>query len=151
TFTAPSRVTSFRFSILLSTPWPRGMQTQDTTWSVFYNPVSDSFPHVNAKPRWKQVGVNYDGTYSLQSGLLLMDVNHSAVVFFFNTSKHMFFYRSDNLSRSENASAEARLALPTAAGPDAVAILGLADSVKFVGLGIGSGKIGFATFNPSSL
>ncbi|MEO6209238.1 MAG: hypothetical protein ABIQ10_03835, partial [Gemmatimonadaceae bacterium] len=41
TFTAPSRVTSFRFSILLSTPWPRGMQTQDTTWSVFYNPVSD--------------------------------------------------------------------------------------------------------------
>ena len=26
TFTAPSRVTSFRFALLLSTPWPRGMQ-----------------------------------------------------------------------------------------------------------------------------
>lgn len=149
TFTAPSRVTSFRFSILLSTPWPRGMQTQDTTWSVFYSPVSDSFPDANAKPRWKQIGVNYGGTYSLSSGSLLMDANH--VVFFLNLSKDMFFYRSDNLSRSENAYVEAKLALTTAAGPNPVAIVGLADSVKFVGLGIGSGKIGFATFNPATL
>ncbi|MEO8881158.1 MAG: hypothetical protein ABI446_12265 [Gemmatimonadaceae bacterium] len=151
TFTAPSKVTSFRFSILLSTPWPRGLQSQDTTWKVFYDPASDSFPDADAKPRWKQVGVNYGGTYSLSSGTLLMDVNHAGTIFGINFSNDMFFYRSDNLNRSENAYVEAKLALTTAAGANPVAILGLADSVKFVGLGIGSGKIGFATFDPHSL
>lgn len=150
TFTAPKAVTSFRFTILLSSPWPRGtVQTQDTSWSTFYNPSSDSFPDVNASPRWKTVGVNYGGTYSLSSGSLLMDVNHSVV--FFISSNDMFFFRSDNLNRSENAYVEAKLALTTSGGSNPVAVLGLADSVKFVGLGIGNGKIGFATFNPSSL
>ena len=77
TFTAPSRVTSFRFALLLSTPWPRGLQAQDTTWKTFYNPVSDSFPDTNAKPPWKTIGVRFGGTYSLSGGTLLMDVNHS--------------------------------------------------------------------------
>ena len=149
TFTAPSRVTSFRFLILLSSPWPRGLQTQDTSWSVFYNPVSDSFPDANAKPRWKPIGVNFGGTYSLSSGALKMDVKHSVVII--NTSNDLFFYRSDNLSRSENAYAETRLALTAGSGANPVAVLGLADSVKFVALGIGSGKIGFATFDPNSL
>jgi hypothetical protein len=150
TFTAPSRVTSFRFLILLSSPWPRGMQVQDTSWSTFYNPTSDSFPDANAKPRWKPIGVRFGGTYSLSSGALLMDVNHSAVLFF-NTSNDMFFFRSDNLNRSENAYAETRLALTASGGGNPVAVLGLADSVKFVGLGIGNGKIGFATFDSGTL
>ena len=63
----------------------------------------------------------------------------------------MFFYRSDNLNRSENAYAEARLALTTSGGSKPVAILAFADSVKFVGLGIGNGKIGFATFDSNAL
>jgi hypothetical protein len=149
TFTAPKAVTSFRFVILLSSPWPRGgVQTQDTSWSTFYNPVSDSFPDVNASPKWKPIGVNFGGTYSLASSSLLMSVNHSIV--FFIASNDMFFFRSDNLNRSENAYVEARLALTNSGGTNPVAILGLADSVKFVGLGIGNGKIGFATFNPST-
>lgn len=150
TFSAPARVTSFRFVILLSAPWPRGLQAQDTSWSLFYNPVSDSFPDANAKPRWKQIGVNYGGTSSLSLGTLLMDVNH-LVIFFFNLSNDQFFYRSDNLSRSENAYAEMRLALTSSGGPNPVAVLGLADSVKFVGLGVGNGKVGFATFDPNTL
>ncbi|MDQ2766555.1 MAG: hypothetical protein M3Y30_05305 [Gemmatimonadota bacterium] len=150
TFTAPSRVTSFRFALLLSTPWPRGLQAQDTTWSTLYNPASDSFPDVNAKPRWKTIGVNFGGTYSLSAGTLLMDVNH-LVILFFNLSNDMFFYRADNLNRSENAYAEARLALTASGGGKPVAILALADSVKFVGLGIGNGKIGFATFDQNAL
>jgi hypothetical protein len=150
TFTAPSRVQSFRFQILLSSPWPRGLQSRDTSWSIFYSPTSDSFPNTNAKPRWKPIGVNFGGSYALSSGALNMSVNHS-VVFFFNTSTDQLFFRSDNLNRSENAYAEMRLALTSSAGGNPVAVLGLADSVKFVGLGIGSGKIGFATFNPSSL
>jgi hypothetical protein len=150
TFTAPSRVTSFRFALLLSTPWPRGMQAQDTSWSTLYNPASDSFPDVNASPIWKQIGVRYGGTYALSGGTLQMDVNHLAILFL-NFSNDQFFYRSDNLNRSENAYAEARLALPTSGGGKPVAILALADSVKFVGLGIGNGKIGFATFDQSAL
>jgi hypothetical protein len=150
TFSAPSRVTSFRFSILLSSPWPRGLQAQDTSWSTYYNPASDSFPDANAKPRWKTIGVNYGGTYSLSSGALKMSVNHVAVLFF-NFSTDMFFFRSDNLNRSENAYAETRLALTTSGGSKPVAILALADSVKFVGLGIGNGKIGFATFDSNAL
>jgi hypothetical protein len=150
TFTAPSRVTSFRFALLLSTPWPRARQAQDTSWSTFYNPVSDSFPDVNASPRWKTIGVNYGGTYALSAGSLLMDVNHS-IVFFFNFSNDQFFYRADNLSRTENAYVEARLALTNSGGGKPVAILALADSVKFVGLGIGNGKIGFATFDQNAL
>jgi hypothetical protein len=155
TFSAPSRVTSFRFALLLSTPWPRGMQGQDTTWSTLYNPTSDSFPDVNAKPRWKTIGVNYGGTYALSSGssgtppALQMDVNHLAILFL-NFSNDQFFYRSDNLNRSENAYAEARLALTSSGENKPVAILALADSVKFVGLGIGNRKIGFATFNQST-
>ena len=62
----------------------------------------------------------------------------------------MFFYRSDNLNRSENAYIESRLSLPTSGGSKPVMILALADSVKFVGLGIGNGKIGFATFNQTT-
>ena len=150
TFTAPSRVTSFRFALLLSTPWPRAMQSQDTSWSTFYNPASDSFPDTNAKPPWKQIGVNYGGTYALSGGALQMDVNH-LVIFFLNFSNDMFFYRSDNLNRSENAYAETRLALTSSGGAKPVAILALADSVKFVGLGIGNGKIGFATFDQNAL
>jgi hypothetical protein len=150
TFTAPSRVTSFRFALLLSTPWPRGMQAQDTSWSVLYNPASDSTPDVNAKPRWKTVGVNPGGTNTLSSGALQMDVNH-LVLFFLNFSTDQFFYRSDNLNRSENAYAEARLTLTQGGGSKPVAILALADSVKFVGLGIGNGKIGLATFDPNAL
>src|SRR5665647_2451155 len=149
TFTAPSRVTSFRFSILLSTPWPRGLQAQDTSWSVLYNPVSDSFPDTNAKPPWKTIGVNFGGTSAMSSGSLQMAVTH--LVFFFNFSTDQFYYRSDNLNRTENAYAEARLALTASGGTNPVAILGLADSVKFVALGIGSGKIGFATFDQSTL
>jgi hypothetical protein len=149
TFSAPSRVTSFRFSIVLSSPWPRGLQAQDTSWSTFYSPASDSFPDANAKPRWKTIGVNYGGTYSLSSGALTMDVNH-LMILFFNFSNDKFFFRSDNLSRSEKAYAEARLALTTSGGSKPVAILALADSVKFVGLGIGNGKIGFATFDSNA-
>jgi hypothetical protein len=153
TFSAPSRVTSFRFALLLSTPWPRGMQTQDTSWSILYNPASDSLPDTQAKPRWKTIGVNYGGTYGLSSDALpklQMDVNHRIVFFFFNFSDDQFFYRSDNLNRNENAYAEAKLALTSSGGSKPVAILALADSVKFVGLGIGNGKIGFATFDQSA-
>lgn len=150
TFTAPSRVQSFRFQILLSSPWPRGLQSRDTSWSVFYNPTSDSFPDANAKPRWKPIGVNFGGSYSLSPGTLNMSVTHSAILFF-NASTDQLFFRSDNLNRSENAYAETRLALTTSGGSNPVAVLGLADSVKFVGLGIGNGKVGFATFNPTSL
>jgi len=44
---------------------------------------------------------------------------------------------------------ESRLKL-TAGGSNPVMILALVDSVKFVGLGIGNGKIGMATFNFNS-
>jgi hypothetical protein len=61
TFQAPSSVNSFRFTVLLSAPWPRGMQTQDTSWTVAYNPTSDSLPDNGASPRWKRIGQNVDG------------------------------------------------------------------------------------------
>lgn len=64
-----------------------------------------------------------------------MGVNHSVVLFFNNTSNDMFFFRSDNLNRSENAYAKAWLALTASGGGNQVTVLGLADSVKFVGLG----------------
>ena len=67
TFNAPSSVNSFRFSVLLSAPWPRGMQAQDTSWAVAYNPTADSLPDVNASPRWKRIGLDYGGTYSTSS------------------------------------------------------------------------------------
>jgi hypothetical protein len=100
TFTAPSKVNSFRFFVILSSPWPRGLQTQDTTWSVLYNPAADSFPDVNASPRWKRIGLNYGGTSSLATSTgLTMNVNHSS----HGGSDDMFFFRSDNLGRTENA------------------------------------------------
>ena len=143
TFTAPSTVNSFRFTVLLSAPWPRGLQSQDTSWAVAYNPSSDSLPDVNASPRWKRIGLRYGGTESAQSSTgLTMSVNTGSN----GSYDDMFFYRSDNLNRSENAYIEARLKL-TAGGNNPVMILALADSVKFVGLGIGNGKIGMATFN----
>jgi hypothetical protein len=107
---------------------------------VLYNPASDSLPDVNASPRWKPIGLNGNGSYSFGANGLTMSVNH----------KHQddeFFFRSDNLNRSENAYIESRLTLSNAGGSNPVVILALADSVKFVGLGIGNGKIGFATFN----
>ena len=62
-----------------------------------------------------------------------------------------FFFRSDNLNRSENAYIESRLTLSNSGGSNPVMILALADSIKFVGLGIGNGRIGFATFDFGSL
>jgi hypothetical protein len=145
TFTAPSRVNSFRFFVILSSPWPRGLQTQDTTWSVLYNPSADSLPDVNASPRWKHIALLGGGSYSSASNGLTMSASHS------HGGEDMYFFRSDNLSRTENAYIESRLTLSNAGGGKPVVILALADSVKFVGLGIGNGKIGFATFSQSSL
>jgi hypothetical protein len=149
TFTAPSAVNSFRFFVILSSPWPRGLQTQDTTWSVSYNPFSDSLPDVNASPRWKPISLNGGGSYSSSSQALTINLAHGPG----KSSKgdDMFFFRSDNLDRSENAYIESRLTLSSSGGSKPVMILGLADSIKFVGLGIGNGKIGFATFNQSTL
>ncbi len=145
-FTAPNSVNSFRFFVILSSPWPRGLQTQDTAWSVTYNPAADSLPDLNASPRWKRIGLHYGGSYSATAaGGLTMNVSHS------HGSEDMFFYRSDNLNRSENAYVESRLSLTNSGGAKPVMILALADSVKFVGLGIGNGRIGFATFNQVSL
>ena len=144
TFKAPSTVNSFRFFVILSSPWPRGLQTQDTTWSVSYNPFSDSLPDVNASPRWKTIGVNENGTYSSGSQGLTISASH-------RHQDDQFFFRSDNLNRSENAYLESRLTLTKSGGSNPVMILALADSVKFVALGIGNGRIGLATFNPSTL
>jgi hypothetical protein len=146
TFTAPSAVNSFRFTVLLSAPWPRGLQTQDTSWAVAYSPTADSLPDVNASPRWKRIGLGYGGSYSTSSTGLTMSVNNSS----HGTDEDMFFFRSDNLNRIENAYVQANIKLTNAGGGSPVFILALADSVKFVGLGIGSGKIGMATFNQSN-
>jgi hypothetical protein len=146
TFTAPSTVNSFRFTVLLSAPWPRGMQTQDTSWAVAYNPTADSLPDVNASPRWKRIGLGYGGTYSASSAGLTMSLDNSS----HGTDEDMFFFRSDNLNRAENAYVQANVKLTNAGGGNPVFILALADSIKFVGLGIGSGKIGMATFNQST-
>jgi hypothetical protein len=142
TFTAPSTVNSFRFTVLLSTPWPRGLQAQDTSWAVAYTPSSDSLPDANASPSWKRIGLSYGGTETSGSTGLTMAVSHSS-------HDDMFFFRSDNLNRSENAYIESRLSL-TSSGGNPVMILALADSVKFVGLGIGNGKIGMATFDQNT-
>lgn len=150
TFTAPSKVTSFRFTIILSSPWPRGIAGGDTTWSVIYNPSVDSLPDANAKPRWKLIGVNPSGSSAtLSAGSLLLDADHGSG--FFSTSEDRFFYRSDNLNRNDNAYLEARVTLTRSGGNNPIAVLALADSVKFVGLGIGTNKIGFVTFSSSTL
>jgi len=147
TFTTPATVNSFRFTILLSTPWPRGMQTQDTSWAVAYNPAaSDTLPDVQAKPRWKRIGVGYGGTDTASSTGLTMNVVNNK----HGADDDMFFYRSDNLNRTENAYVQANIKMSNGIGSNPVFILALADSVKFVGLGIGNGKIGMATFNPST-
>jgi len=143
TFKAPSAVNSFRFFVILSSPWPRGQQTQDTAWSVAYNPFSDSLPDVNASPPWKAIGLNGNATYSVAPSALTISAAHKH-------SEDKFFFRSDNLNRSENAYIESRLTLSNSGGGTPVMILALADSVKFVGLGIGNGKIGFATFDFAS-
>lgn len=155
TFTAPQQVTSFRFFIILSSPWPRGMQTQDTSWSVFYNPPIDSIPDMNGKPLWKPAGVTKSATASIQSGALTVVANHKggggiACSVFGKCSDDKFYYRSDNLDRNENAYAETRLTL-SSGGQNPTAVVALADSVKFVGLGVGNGKVGFVTFNTSLL
>jgi hypothetical protein len=151
TFTASSTVTSFRFTIILSSPWPRGILGGDTTWSVFYNPSVDSIPDVNGKPRWKTTGVNNTAVSTLTSGTLMMFANHKngggvICVHIINCSDDRYYYRSDNLDRAEQAYIEARFSL-TSDGTDPSAIIALADSVKFAGLGVGNGKVGFATFN----
>ena len=147
TFTAPSAVNSFRFTVLLSAPWPRGLQSPDTSWAVAYNPMSDSLPDFNASPRWKRIGLGYGGTETASPSTgLTMTVNNSSR----GTSDDMFFFRSDNLNRSENAYIESRLKLTNVGGGNPVMILALADSVKFVGLIIGNGKIGMATFNQNN-
>jgi hypothetical protein len=146
TFTAPSTVNSFRFTVLLSAPWPRGLQTQDTSWAVAYSPNADSLPDLNASPRWKRIGVGYGGSYSTSSAGLTMSVNSSS----HGTDEDIFFFRSDNLDRTENAYVQANIKMTNVGGSNPVFILALADSVKFVGLGIGNGKIGMATFNQNN-
>lgn len=157
TFSGSHNIKSFSFFVILSAPWPRGVAGGDTTWSVFYNPVVDSLPDVNAKPLWKTIGLSNSAAELLSAGTLQLDANHatnhnSPLCIFFRicTPDDKFFFRSDNLNRTENAYMESKFSLPTSAGGNPVMILGLADSVKFVGLGVGNGKVGFATFNTSS-
>lgn len=144
TFTAPltGGVKSFRFFVILSSPWPRGLQSQDTSWTVQYNPASDSLPDTNAKPRWKRIGVQLGGTESIVSSALNMRVTRTSG----NNYDDMYFFRSDNLARTEKAYEEARVSLPDGNGNPQV-ILALLDSVKFVAMGIGKDRVGFVTFN----
>lgn len=147
TFTAPSSVNSFRFTVLLSAPWPRGMQTQDTSWAVAYAPSSDSLPDANASPRWKRIGLGYGGSQTISSVGLTMSVNNNNR----GVDEDMFFYRSDNLNRNDNAWIQANIKLTSSISSFPVMVLALADSIKFVGLGISNGKIGMATFNQNTL
>jgi hypothetical protein len=154
TFTAPSQVNSFRFFVILSSPFARGLQVQDTTWSVFYNPATDSLPDSTAEPRWKRVIATHPGSYSmsaagLTAGLTMIVSNHDQSAHT-DRDDQMFFFRSDNLDRSEQAYAEAKLSLVATTTAKPVMILALADSVKFVGLGIGTNKIGFAKFDTTT-
>lgn len=144
TFTAPrsGKVNSFRFFVILSSPWPRGLQSQDTSWTVQYNPPSDSLPDLNAKPPWKRIGVQFGGTESIVSSALNMKVTRSTG----NNYDDMYFFRADNLARTEKAYEEARVSLPDGSGNPQV-ILALLDSVKLVAMGIGRDRVGFANFN----
>jgi hypothetical protein len=124
------------------------MQAQDTSWAVAYNPSVGGLPDA-ATPRWKRIGVGYGGSYSTSSQGLSMSVDHSASPH--DTDDDMFFFRSDNLYRTEKAYVQANIKLLRAGGKGPAFILALADSTKFVGLGIGNGKIGMVTFDQDEL
>jgi hypothetical protein len=142
TFTAPSKVVSFRFTILLSSPWARGLQTQDTSWTVNYS--ATVLPSA-ATPIWKSIGMNFGGTHTASSSGLFLSVAHSG------TPQDQFYYRSDNLNRTDKSYMETRATLVTSVTTTPVLVLALVDSVRFTGFGIANNHIGFVTFNETSL
>jgi hypothetical protein len=99
----------------------------------------------SATPIWKSIGTNFGGTHTASSSGLFLDVDHAGY------PQDQFYYRSDNLNRTEKAYMETRATLSTSVTTTPVLVLAMADSVKFGGFGIANNHIGFVTFNTSSL
>ena len=129
-FSAPSQVTRFSFTVLVSAPWPT---PNETRWKVMLN--NDSIPDTQEEPRWKRQNLGTGNSATAAGGLLTVATT--------STTGELDFYRRDSVRTAGSAYLEARFSSTvTTATPAAFIVFD--DATKFIALGVASTRVWFA-------
>ena len=127
-FSAPSQVTAFSFTVLVSAAWP---PPDETRWKVTLN--NDSLPDTQEEPPWhtEQSG---SATYTASAGSLTVNASSNGA---------LRFYRRDSVRTTDAAYIEARMQSSSANPNRPEARIAIDDGVKYAGLGIARGSVWF--------
>jgi glucose/arabinose dehydrogenase len=136
-FEANAGVTSFRFDVLVSAPWPA---PEETRWRVEYQ--ADSVPESGDEPRWRlrQSGL---GSHSANDGRLT--INPPAL------EGERSFYRRDSVATGGSAYIEAIMRYTGSSTTLTDPWLVIDDGARFIALGIRSDSVGFISASRSFL
>jgi glucose/arabinose dehydrogenase len=128
-FEADAAVTSFRFDVLVSAPWPA---PEETRWKVTY--PADSAPDNADEPRWR-LRQSGGGSYGATGGRLTITPSGSG--------SELSFYRRDSIGTGGSAYIEAIMRYTGSSTTQAQPWLLIDDGVRFIALGMRSNAVGF--------
>jgi hypothetical protein len=129
-FSAPSQVRTFSFTVLVGAAWPA---PDETRWKVTLN--NDSIPDTQEEPRWRRQTLGTGNSAAAAGGNLTLTTT--------STTGELDFYRRDSLAANTSAYIEARMS-STVTTAAAAPILAIDDGNKFMAVAAGSATAWFA-------
>jgi hypothetical protein len=135
-FSAPSQVTAFSFTVLVGASWP---PPDESRWKVTLN--GDSLPTTQEEPRWRleQVG---GGSFTATGGLLTVTAASNGT---------RRFFRRDSVASTGSAYIEARVQIGSGNPNRPESRMVIDDGVRFVAIGVARNNVWFTDANGSYL
>jgi hypothetical protein len=130
-FSAPSTVTAFSFTVMVSAAWPTPSETR---WKVVLN--NDSLPDTQEEPPWIRVPFGPASTATASGGALTIATAANL--------GELDFYRRDSVRTTTSAYIEARLRTVGGIMARPAQLIAFDDGIKSVGLGVSNGQVWFA-------
>lgn len=129
-FSAPSAVTGFSFTVLVSAAWP---PPDETRWKVTLN--NDSLPTTQEEPPWHADSTGTGNTFTASGGVLTITTRSGTA---------LRFYRRDSVTTLANAYIETRMQSSSANANRPENRIVIDDGVRFIALGIAKGSAWFS-------
>jgi hypothetical protein len=130
-FSAPSTVTAFSFTVMVSAAWP---PPSETRWKVVLN--NDSLPDTQEEPPWIRAPFGPASTTTASGGALTIATAANL--------GELDFYRRDSVRTTTSAYIEARVQTVGGILTRPAQLIAFDDGVKSVVLGISNGRVWFA-------
>lgn len=130
-FSAPSAVTAFSFTVLVNAAWPA---PNETRWKVVLN--NDSLPATQEEPRWQIDSALAGNSATASGGILTITTVNSGGMY--------RFFRRDSIAATGSAYIEARMQSTSANRNRPEARITIDDGVRYMSLGIAKDMIGFS-------